>query len=74
MIDAVPLLVLAVGVKVAVNILPSVVNGTRVPPVQFMKLEIIRGTSEKVNVMVAVSSALRKERLLVMLQVGGKVS
>ena len=79
-----------VGVKVAVvlkYVFPSVpVNelmaemADRLPPETVISPEVpsqmkeVPGSSEKVNVMVAVSSALRVDRLLVIVTVGGRVS
>ena len=86
MIDAVPLLVLAFGEKVAVvlkYIFPSVpVNelmaemAERLPPETMIseRVKVVPGFSEKVNVMVALSPALRVERLLVIVTIGGRVS
>ena len=89
MIDAVPLLVLAFGEKVAVVLkyvfplvpvnelmaemaerLPPVTVTSPVVPFQVKSL----GFSEKVNVMVAVWSALMVATSLVIVTVGGRVS
>ena len=83
---ALPLLVLASGVNVAVVlnfVFPSVsVNelmaemGERLPPETVIseRMKVVPGFSEKVNVMVACWPALRVATLLVIVTVGGRVS
>ena len=87
MIDAVPLLVLAFGVKVAVvlkYVFPSVpVNevmaemvAERLPPETVIseRVKVVPGFSEKVNVISACSPALKVDRLLVIVTLGDRVS
>ena len=76
MMEAVPALVLADGVKVAVRVRPEPVMAERVPPVTETSPEVneVLGSSEKVKVMVAVSPLFKVEALLVMARVGAWVS
>ncbi len=77
---ALPALAPAVGVKVAVRVRPEPEMAPRVPPVTTMSPEepfhakVAPGSSLKVNVMVAVSPAVRNEALLVIAKVGASVS
>ena len=72
---AVPLLRLAVGVKVAVRVRPVPLMALKVPPetatspVLPFQLKVENGSSLKVKVMVAVSPALRAATLLVIVTV-----
>ena len=74
--EAVPALVLADGVKVAVRVRPEPVMAERVPPVTETSSDVneVLGSSEKVKVMVAVSPLFNVEALLVMARVGAWVS
>ena len=76
MMEAVPALVLADGVKMAVRVRPEPVVAERVPPVTETSPEVneVLGSSEKVKVMVAVSPLFKVEALLVMARVGAWVS
>ena len=77
---AVPLAKFAVGVKTAVRVRPVPLMAPSVPPVTVMSpaepfhATLLPGSSEKVNVMLAVSPALSDETLLATLTVGDKVS
>ena len=76
----VPLAVLAVGVNTAVRVSPVPLIAPKVPPVtttspalpSHAKLEL--GSSENVNVMVAVSPAFKEDKLEVTATVGAVVS
>ena len=78
--EAVPALVLAAGVKVAVRVRPEPVMAERVPPVTATSPVVpsqekeLLGSSEKVKVMVAVSDALRVDWEAVIASVGAMVS
>ena len=74
--EAVPALVLADGVKVAVRVRPEPVMAERVPPVTETSLDVneVLGSSEKVKVMVAVSPLFNVDVLLVMAREGAWVS
>ena len=76
MMEAVPALVLGVGVKVAVRVRPEPVVAERVPPVTETSSDVnkVLGSSEKVKVMVAVSPLFNVETLLVMAREGAWVS
>ena len=80
MMEAVPALVLADGVKVAVRVRPEPVMAERVPPVTVRSPVVpsqekeLSGSSEKVKVMVAVSPLFKVEALLVMAREGAWVS
>ena len=67
---------LLLGVKVAVRVVPVPVRAESVPPEKLTSLMVkeVPGFSEKVNVMVAVSPALRVERTLLIVRVGCSVS
>ena len=77
---ALPLAKLAVGVKTAVRVRPVPVISPSTPPVTLMSpavpshTKLMRGSSENLNVMLAVSPALSVVTLLVILTVGAKVS
>ena len=77
---AVVLAKLAVGVKMAVLLRPVPVMAPKVPPVKAMsptdpsQVKLLPGSSENVNVMVAVSPNFRADALAVMLTVGDVVS
>ena len=77
---AVVLAKLAVGVKMAVLLRPVPVMAPKVPPVKAMsptdpsQVKLVPGSSENVNVMVAVSPNFRADTLAVMLTVGDVVS
>ena len=78
--EAVPALVLADGVKVAVRVRPEPVMAERVPPVTERSPVVpsqekeLLGSSEKVKVMVAVSPIFKVDVLLVMARVGAWLS
>jgi len=74
--EAVPALVLADGVKMAVRVRPEPVMAERVPPVTETSSDVneVLGSSEKVKVMVAVSPLFNVEALLVMAREGAWVS
>ena len=77
---ALPLAKLAVGVKVAMRVRPVPLMAPKVPPVTTtsptlpFQVKLLPGSSENVNVMVAVSPALRALALEVMFKPGGRVS
>ena len=77
---AVPLAKFGVGVKTAVRVRPVPLMAPSVPPVTVMsptdpfQAKLLPGSSENVNVMLAVSPALSEDTLLAMLTVGDKVS
>ena len=72
---AVPEARLAVGVKVAVRVRPEPLMALSVPPVVTISASTKpTGVSLKVNVIVAVSPAVRAVALLVMARVGARVS
>ena len=79
--DAVPALVLAAGVKVAVKVLPTVrVIAESVPPVTTTSPVVpsqekeLPGSSEKVKVMVAIPFAMRVDWPAVIVSVGAIAS
>ena len=74
--EAVPALVLADGVKMAVRVRPEPVVAERVPPVTETSSDVneVLGSSEKVKVMVAVSDVLRVDWEAVIASVGAMVS
>ena len=78
--EAVPALVLADGVKVAVRVTPVPVMGESVPPVTTTlplvpsQEKELPGSSEKVKVMVAVSPLFKVDASLEMVRVGAWVS
>ena len=78
--EAVPALVLADGVKMALRVRPEPVMAERVPPVTATSPVVpsqekeVLGSSEKVKVMVAVSPLFKVEALLVMAREGAWVS
>ena len=81
MTDAVPALVLAAGVKVAVKVLPTVrVIAESVPPVTMTSPVVpsqekeLPGSSEKVKVMVAIPFAMRVDWSAVIVSVGAIAS
>ena len=75
-----PLARLLVGVKTAVCVKPVPLMAPKVPPVTSTspvlpsQTKLAPGSSENVNVMLAVSPALSVETWLTMLTVGAKVS
>ena len=75
-----PLARLLVGVKTAVRVKPVPLTAPSVPPVTSTspvlpsQTKLPPGSSENVNVILAVSPALSVETLLPMLMVGAKVS
>ena len=77
---ALPLAKLAVGVKTADLVKPVPLMAPSVPPVTVMSpaepfhAKLLPGSFENMNVMLAVSPALRVDKLLAMLTVGIKVS
>ena len=77
---AVPLAKLAMGVNTAVRVSPEPLMALNVPPFTVMsptdpfQAKVLLGSSENVNVMLAVSPAFSVETLLPMLTVGAKVS
>ena len=78
--EAVPALVLAGGVKVAVRVRPEPLMAERVPPVTATSPVVpsqekeLPGSSEKVKVMVAISPIFRDDLSLVIARVGAMVS
>jgi len=78
--EAVPALVLADGVKMALRVRPKPVMAERVPPVTERSPVVpsqekeLPGSSEKVKVMVAVSVALRVDWEAEIASVGAMVS
>jgi len=77
---ALPLARLAVGVNTAVRVSPVPLIALKVPPltarspVEPFQTKLAPGSSENVNVMLAVSPALSAATLLAILTVGAKVS
>ena len=65
-----------VGVKVAVRVRPVPEMAERLPPETVIseRVKVVPGSSEKVNVMFAVSPALRVATLLLIATVGATVS
>jgi len=74
--EAIPELVLVLGVKMAVRVSPMPDIAESVPPVMEMScsLNVLPGSSEKAKVMMADSPAFKVLTSLVMETAGGRVS